>query len=49
MDPNADAHIAAAPMPTSKTLKARSNVFFQIFRFAAINLKMIRVIVRGHG
>ena len=48
-DPIADEAIAASPLPTPKTLSRRQNVFFQLVRFAAINLKMIRVIVRGHG
>ncbi|WP_372592994.1 hypothetical protein [Actinotalea sp.] len=41
--------IAAAPLPTQKTLRRRSNLAFQLYRFLAINLKMVRVIVRGHG
>ena len=40
--------IASAPLPTPATLKRRQNVFYQLIRFAAINLKMLRVIARGH-
>lgn len=40
--------IASAPLPTPSTLRMRQNVFYQLFRFVAINLKMIRVIARGH-
>ncbi len=40
--------IASAPMPTDETLAKRSSLPYQIIRFVAINLKMIRVIVRGH-
>ena len=48
LDPHAAEMVAAAPMPTPKTLANRENVFFQVFRFAAINLKMIRVIKSSH-
>lgn len=41
--------IAAAPLPTPKTLRRRNSVFFQLLRFIAINVRMIRVILRGHG
>jgi hypothetical protein len=41
--------IASAPMPTPKTLRRRRNVPIQLVRFVAINLKMMRVIARGHG
>jgi len=41
--------IASAPLPTPSTLKMRQNVFYQLVRFAAINLKMLRVIARGHN
>lgn len=47
MDATTDS-IAAAPLPTDRTLRMRRNVPFQLLRFAAINLKMIRVILRGH-
>jgi hypothetical protein len=48
-DKNAAESIAASPLPTPKTLARRRNLVFQFFRFAAINLKMMRVIARGHG
>ncbi|MCB2174813.1 MAG: hypothetical protein KQH57_03335 [Actinomycetales bacterium] len=48
-DPIADEAIASSPLPTPKTLARRRNVVFQFYRFAAINLKMMRVIARGHG
>lgn len=41
--------IAAAPLPTPATLRKRQNVALQLVRFAAINLRMIGVIRRGHG
>jgi len=40
--------IARAPLPTEKTLKQRKNFFIQLTRFAAINIKMIRMIRKGH-
>ncbi|MCL2803730.1 MAG: hypothetical protein FWD29_07255 [Micrococcales bacterium] len=48
LDPQAAKLIAAAPLPTRKTLKRRKNVFFQFFRFIRINLKMMRVIRHSH-
>ena len=40
--------IARAPLPTEKTLKQRKNFFIQLTRFAAINIKIIRMIRKGH-
>ena len=40
--------IASAPLPTEKTLKMRRNLPYQAVRFLAINVKMIRIIARGH-
>lgn len=48
-DTTTDEAIASAPLPTPKTLARRTNLAFQLLRFAAINLKMMRVIARGHG
>jgi hypothetical protein len=45
---DAESSIARAPLPTLRTLKARTNIFMQILRFVAINLKMIRIIVKEH-
>jgi len=45
---NADEVIAQAPLPTGKTLRARKNVFLQCFRFISINVKMIKMIRKGH-
>lgn len=47
--PFADESIASAPLPTERTLRRRRNLLVQAVRFVAINLKMIRVIARGHG
>jgi hypothetical protein len=45
---DAESSIGRAPLPTSRTLRARTNIFMQILRFAAINFKMIRIIVKEH-
>jgi hypothetical protein len=44
----ADESIASAPMPTEMTLRARRNLAFQFWRFLLINLKMIKMIRKGH-
>jgi hypothetical protein len=45
---NANESISHAPMPTAKTLRFRKNLIFQIWRFAAINLRMLNMIRKGH-
>ena len=44
----ADERVAAAPLPTARTLRLRSNIPFQLWRFAVINLRMLRMIRKGH-
>jgi len=44
---NADEVIARAPLPTAKTLKARKNVLIQLWRFVAINFRMVKMIFKG--
>lgn len=41
--------IADAPLPTRRTLWMRQNPLVQCWRFLRINLKMVRIIARGHG
>lgn len=49
MEPTANTiSLTDAPLPTARTLRLRRNIFFQFFRFAAFNLKMIRIIAGGH-
>ena len=43
-----DANIASAPLPTSKTLRARKSLMAQLVRFMAINLKMLKIIRKDH-
>lgn len=45
-NPNDD--IAKAPLPSKKELNSRKNPIFQLFRFALINLKMLKIISKGH-
>ena len=40
--------IKHAPLPTEKTLRSRKNLAFQLWRFAAINTKMLKMIRKGH-
>jgi len=47
-DPAAAEAIAAAPLPTPKTLKNRKNVFYQFFRFMAFNVRILRVVGMSH-
>lgn len=44
-----DEQIATAPLPTARTLRMRSNLLVQVFRFAVINLRMVRIIRRSHA
>ena len=41
--------IADAPLPTRRTLRLRQSLLVQCWRFVRINLKMVRIIGRGHG
>jgi hypothetical protein len=45
---NAESSIADAPLPTSHTLGARRNLFVQSWRFIAINIRMVKMILKGH-
>lgn len=40
--------IAGAPLPTAKTLRRRRSLPVQAWRFAVLNLKMLRMIGKGH-
>jgi len=48
IDQQAHDAIEAAPLPTPALLKHRRNVLYQFIRFAAINIKMLRVIGQSH-
>ena len=45
---DADASIAQAPLPTPATVRARTNLAVQAWRFAAINVRMMRMVLKGH-
>ncbi len=45
---DAEASIAQAPLPTEKTVRSRTNLVVQAWRFAAINVRMIQMIMKGH-
>ena len=46
---NAETSIAQAPLPTEKTVKSRTNLPVQLWRFAAINIRMVKMIRKGHS
>lgn len=43
-----NAQIAVAPMPTEKTLRQRTSLLFQLWRFLSINLRIYRMVVKEH-
>jgi len=45
---DANQRIADAPLPTKATLRARSSLPYQAVRFMAFNLKMLRMVRKGH-
>ena len=45
---NSNESIARAPLPTEKTMRMRKSLPIQVVRFIAINLKMIKMIRKGH-
>lgn len=45
---DADRSIAEAPLPTLKTLRLRKSVPYQILRFIAFNIRMLRMVTRAH-
>jgi hypothetical protein len=45
---NPNEAIANAPLPTEKTLRFRKNILIQLWRFTAINIKMVKMILKGH-
>ena len=43
-----DDAISGAPLPTEKTLRARQNLLIQLWRFVAINFRMVKMIFKGN-
>ena len=46
LSPTAD--LRDAPLPTKRTLRMRQNLPYQTYRFAAFNLRIVRMVVKGH-
>jgi hypothetical protein len=44
-----NAQIAHAPLPTEKTLRMRTSLPFQLWRFLRINLRIYKMVVREHN
>jgi hypothetical protein len=42
------ADLRGAPLPTEATLRRRSNPAFQLTRFVAFNLRILRMAAKGH-
>ncbi len=40
--------LRSAPLPTDRTLRMRRNLPFQAYRFAALNVRIVRMVVKGH-
>jgi hypothetical protein len=40
--------IAEAPLPTSRTLRARKSLSYQVMRFVAFNYRMLKMVTRAH-
>ncbi|WP_298210958.1 hypothetical protein [Ferrimicrobium sp.] len=45
---NANQDIADAPLPTRRTLRTRQSMAYQLIRFAIFNLRMLRMVGKGH-
>ena len=44
----ADERIHVAPLPLAKTLRQRSSLPVQLWRFVLINLKIVKMVTKGH-
>lgn len=42
------ADLSHAPVPTAKTLKMRRSVPFQLTRFAVFNVRIMKMVLKGH-
>jgi hypothetical protein len=43
-----DERINASPMPTGRTLKMRTFLPYQLWRFGRLNIRMIAMVTKGH-
>jgi hypothetical protein len=46
---DADALIQMAPLPTKRTLRRRASLPVQLVRFVLLNIRMLRMVGKGHG
>ncbi|MBM6399329.1 hypothetical protein [Phycicoccus sonneratiae] len=42
------ADLSGAPLPTARTLRRRRSLPFQATRFAVFNLRILRMVAKGH-
>jgi hypothetical protein len=42
------ADLSRSPLPTQKTLKLRRNLAVQFVRFVAFDLRIMRMVLKGH-
>ena len=40
--------LRTAPLPTARTLRLRQNLPYQAVRFAVFNLRIVRMVAKGH-
>ncbi|MCC7054340.1 MAG: hypothetical protein IT355_13820 [Gemmatimonadaceae bacterium] len=45
---DADRAIAAAPLPTAETIRARQSLLGQAVRFVILNLRIMRMVLKGN-
>ncbi len=46
--PQPTADLSGALLPTEATLRRRKSIPFQLGRFVVINLRLIRLVLKGH-
>ena len=40
--------MSGVPLPTARTVRARTSLFKQTMRFLALNLRLLRMVRKGH-
>ena len=40
--------LRSAPLPTGRTLRMRRNLPYQAYRFAALNVRIVKMVAKGH-
>jgi len=46
--PEPVADLSKSPLPTAKTLRGRQNLLGQFLRFIAFDLRIMRMVAKGH-